>query len=139
MKHWSGVFPATTTQFARDESLEVRASQDVVSALIADGVNGIICMGTVGENCSLTADEKRKVLAAIKEVVAGRVPLLSGVAENTTAQAAQFARDAEKIGIDGLMVLPAMIYKSNPRETIHHFRTVAGATGLPRRSGLRPP
>jgi len=131
MKHWSGVFPATTTQFARDESLEVRASQDVVSALIADGVNGIICMGTVGENCSLTADEKRKVLAAIKEVVAGRVPLLSGVAENTTAQAAQFARDAEKIGIDGLMVLPAMIYKSNPRETIHHFRTVAGATGLP--------
>jgi len=131
MKHWSGVFPATTTQFARDESLEVRASQDVVSALIADGVSGIICMGTVGENCSLTADEKRKVLAAIKEVVAGRVPLLSGVAENTTAQAAQFARDAEKIGIDGLMVLPAMIYKSNPRETIHHFRTVAGATGLP--------
>jgi len=131
MKHWSGVFPATTTQFARDESLDLRASQEVVSALIADGVNGIICMGTVGENCSLTHEEKRAVLAAVKEVVAGRVPLLSGVAENTTAQAAQFARDAEKAGIDGLMVLPAMIYKSNPRETIHHFRTVARATGLP--------
>jgi 4-hydroxy-tetrahydrodipicolinate synthase len=131
MKHWSGVFPATTTQFARDESLDLRASQEVVSALIADGVNGIICMGTVGENCSLTAAEKRAVLAAVKEVVAGRVPVLSGVAENTTAQAAQFARDAEKAGIDGLMVLPAMIYKSNPRETIHHFRTVARATSLP--------
>ena len=131
MKPWSGVFPATTTQFARDESLDLRASQEVVSALVGDGVNGIICMGTVGENCSLTADEKRSLLAAIKEVVAGRVPLLSGVAENTTAQAAQFARDAEKIGIDGLMVLPAMIYKSNPRETMHHFQTVAGSTGLP--------
>jgi len=131
MNHWTGVFPATTTQFTRDERLDLRATQDVVNNLIADGVNGIICMGTVGENCSLGADEKRAVLSAVKEVVAGRVPLLSGVAENTTTQAAQFARDAEAIGIDGLMVLPAMIYRSNARETIHHFRVVARATRLP--------
>src|SRR6185503_8565750 len=131
MNQWSGVFPATTTQFARDERLDLGASQDVVDALINDGVNGIICMGTVGENCSLSAEEKRSLLSAVKEVVAGRVPVLSGVAENTTALAAQFARDAEKIGIDGLMVLPAMVYKSNPRETIRHFRTVARATALP--------
>jgi len=131
MKQWAGVFPATTTQFTRDERLDVAATQKVVEALIADGVNGIICMGTVGENCSLSAEEKRTVLSAVKEVVSGRVPVLSGVAENTTALAASFARDAEKAGIDGLMVLPAMVYKSNPRETLHHFRTVAGSTGLP--------
>jgi 4-hydroxy-tetrahydrodipicolinate synthase len=59
------------------------------------------------------------------------VPVLSGVAENTCALAAQYARDAEKIGIDGLMVLPAMVYKSNRRETLHHYRTVAQSTGLP--------
>ena len=105
MKQWRGVFPATTTQFGGDESLDVRATQKVVDALIKDGVDGIICMGTVGENCSLTAQEKRTVLAAVKEVTAGRVPVLSGVAEYTTALAAQFARDAEKAGIDGLMVL----------------------------------
>ncbi len=131
MKNWSGVFPATTTQFARDESLDVGATQKVVSALIDDGVNGIICMGTVGENCSLSAPEKRTVMAAIKEAAAGRVPVLSGVAENTCALAAQYARDAEKIGIDGLMLLPAMVYKSNRRETLHHYRTVAQSTGLP--------
>jgi 4-hydroxy-tetrahydrodipicolinate synthase len=131
MKNWSGVFPATTTQFARDESLDVSATQKVVAALIDDGVNGIICMGTVGENCSLSAPEKRTLMSAIKEVAAGRVPVLSGVAENTCALAAQYARDAEKIGIDGLMVLPAMVYKSNRRETLHHYRTVAQATGLP--------
>ena len=131
MKHWAGVFPATTTQFARDERVDVDATQKVVSALIADGVNGIICMGTVGENCSLDPAEKRTILAAVKEAVNGRVPVLSGVAENTTALAAAYARDAEKIGIDGLMVLPAMIYKSTPRETLHHFRTVAKATSLP--------
>jgi 4-hydroxy-tetrahydrodipicolinate synthase len=131
MKNWSGVFPATTTQFTRDESLDLDATQKVVAALIDDGVDGVICMGTVGENCSLSADEKRSVMAAIREVAGGRVPVLSGVAEYTTALASQYARDAEKIGIDGLMVLPAMVYKSNRRETLHHYRSVAGATGLP--------
>jgi dihydrodipicolinate synthase/N-acetylneuraminate lyase len=131
MKQWQGVFPATTTQFGRDESLDVGATQKVVNALIEDGVDGIICMGTVGENCSLTAQEKRTVLAAVKEVTAGRVPVISGVAEYTTALASQFAKDAEAAGIDGLMVLPAMVYKSNRRETIAHFRAVAAATTLP--------
>jgi 1-pyrroline-4-hydroxy-2-carboxylate deaminase len=131
MKQWVGVFPATTTQFARDERLDVRGTQQVVDALITDGVNGIICMGTVGENCSLTGEEKRTVLTAVKEVTRGRVPVLTGVAEYTTALAVGYARDAEKIGADGLMVLPAMVYKSNRRETIRHFRTVAQATPLP--------
>lgn len=131
MTTWSGVFPATTTQFARDERLDVGATQKVVDALIRDGVNGVICMGTVGENCSLSAAEKRSVMTAVKEAAAGRVPVLSGVAENTTALAMEFARDAERIGIDGLMVLPAMVYKSNRRETLYHYRSVAGATGLP--------
>jgi 4-hydroxy-tetrahydrodipicolinate synthase len=131
MKKWSGVFPATTTQFTRDEALDVSATQKVVAALIDDGVDGIICMGTVGENCSLSAAEKRTVMAAIKEAAGGRVPVLSGVAEYTTALAAQYARDAEKASIDGLMVLPAMVYKSNCRETLHHYRSVAQATSLP--------
>jgi len=131
MKKWSGVFPATTTQFTSDEALNVAATQKVVAALIDDGVDGVICMGTVGENCSLSAAEKRTVMAAIKEAAGGRVPVLSGVAEYTTALAAQYARDAEKAGIDGLMLLPAMVYKSNRRETLHHYRSVAQATGLP--------
>ena len=131
MKKWSGVFPATTTQFTRDERLDLAATQKVVAALIDDGIDGVICMGTVGENCSLSGEEKRSVMAAIREVAGGRVPVLSGVAEYTTALAAQYARDAEKAGIDGLMVLPAMVYKSNRRETLHHYRTVASATGLP--------
>ncbi len=131
MKPWSGVFPAGSTQFRDDESLDVPATQKMVDALIGDGVDGIICMGTVGENCSLDAQEKRTLLAALREAVAGRVPLLTGVAETTTAAAVRYARDAEKIGADGLMVLPAMVYKSNARETLHHFRTVARATALP--------
>ena len=128
---WAGVFPAVTTQFKPDESLDLPATQKEISALLKAGVNGLIMLGTCGENCSLAADEKRAVLAAAREVAGGKVPVLSGVSEFTTASAMQFARDSEKIGIDGLMVLPGMVYKSDPRETLNHFTKVAGASDLP--------
>src|SRR5262249_43370244 len=92
---------------------------------------GLIMLGTVGENCSLEYPEKLEVLRATVDHLAGRVPVLTGVAECTTARACKFANDAERIGVAGLMVLPAMVYKSDPRETIAHYRSVARATGLP--------
>jgi 4-hydroxy-tetrahydrodipicolinate synthase len=128
---WNGVFPAVTTQFNADESLNIPATQKLIERLIQAGIHGFIMLGTVGENCSLRADEKRKVLSAAKEAVNGRVPILSGVAEFTTAEAAQYAKDAARIGIDGLMALPGMVYKSDTRETLQHFRTIARATDLP--------
>lgn len=128
---WTGVYPAATTQFAADYAIDLSATQGVLDALIRDGVHGLIVMGTVGENNSLLADEKRQVLAAAVEVVAGRVPVIVGVSEMTTPAAAAFARDAEAIGADGLMVLPAMVYVPQPAELLSHFRTVAGSTALP--------
>lgn len=88
-------------------------------------------LGTVGENGTLDHAEKLDVLRAIRQQVGGRVPILTGVAECSTALACRFAADAQKAGMDGLMVLPAMIYKSDPRETMAHFRAVAGASDLP--------
>ena len=88
-------------------------------------------LGTVGENCSLEHEEKLELLRATVKHVSGRVPVLSGVAEYTTALASRFAQDAQELGVDGLMVLPAMVYKSDPRETIAHFLGVARSTSLP--------
>ena len=129
--NWKGVFPAVTTQFKADESLDLPATQKMLDQLVEEGVHGIIVCGTVGENCPLSAAEKVQVLAAAKEVVAGRVTLLSGVAETTTAFAKDFAISAEKIGVDGLMLLPGMVYRSTEREAIHHFQQVARHTALP--------
>ena len=84
---WKGVFPAATTQFAGDYSLDVSATQSVQDALVRDGVNGLVVMGTVGENNSLIASEKRTLLTASVEVAAGRVPIIAGVSEMTTAAA----------------------------------------------------
>lgn len=128
---WSGVFPAATTQFAPDSSLDLDATQRVQSALLRDGVDGFIIIGTVGENNSLEPDEKRKVLQAALETAAGKVPVLAGVSELTTARAVTFARDAEKLGASGLMLLPAMVYVPTEEELIAHFRAVAEATSLP--------
>jgi 1-pyrroline-4-hydroxy-2-carboxylate deaminase len=129
--NWQGVFPAVTTQFHADQSLDLAGTNRHLEKLLQSGVHGIIMLGTVGENCSLEYSEKVDVLRAVVKQVAGRVPVLTGVAECSTSLACRFAVDARKAGADGLMVLPAMVYKSDPRETIHHFRTVAKATDLP--------
>jgi 1-pyrroline-4-hydroxy-2-carboxylate deaminase len=129
--NWRGVFPATTTEFHPDQSLDLPATARHIDAMIRAGVHGMILLGTVGENCSLEPREKLDVIRAAKEAIAGRVPLLTGVAECTTAQACRFAAEAQKAGADGLMVLPAMVYKADGREAITHFRAVARATDLP--------
>jgi 4-hydroxy-tetrahydrodipicolinate synthase len=128
---WNGVFPAAVTHFRPDQSLDLPATLRHLDAMLDAGVHGLIMLGTVGENCSLEYPEKLEVLRATVEHVAGRVPVLSGVAETTTRLAGRFAADVEQVGVDGLMVLPAMVYKSDPREAAAHFRAVAKASGLP--------
>jgi 4-hydroxy-tetrahydrodipicolinate synthase len=130
-KLWEGVYPAATTQFAEDLSVDIDATQRVLTALVDDGVTGLIMLGTCGENNSLEADEKRAVLRAAKEAVGGRVPLVAGVSEFTTARAIDYARDAEKLGMDAIMLLPAMVYVPTPEDLQAHFRAVANATSLP--------
>lgn len=128
---WEGVYPAATTQFAEDLSIDFDATQRVQSALVDDGVDGLIILGTCGENNSLEPDEKRSVLKGAVEAIGGRVPLVAGVSEFTTTRAVQYAKDAEKLGVDALMLLPAMVYVPTPEELQAHFRAVAEATSLP--------
>ncbi|OQW55355.1 MAG: dihydrodipicolinate synthase family protein [Proteobacteria bacterium HN_bin10] len=128
---WRGVFPAATTQFAPDLSIDIGETQRVQDALIKDGVHGLIIMGTVGENNSLLPEEKRDVLRAAVETANKRVPVIVGVSELDTKRAIAFARDAEKLGADGLMLLPAMVYVPTESELVAHFKAVAKETALP--------
>lgn len=128
---WHGIYPAATTHFHNDQSLDLPGTLKHLDAMLAAGIDGVIMLGTVGENCSLEYREKLDVLRAAVEHVGRRVPVLTGVAECSTALACRFAADARKIGVDGLMVLPAMVYKSDARETMAHFRAVAKASDLP--------
>ena len=128
---WQGVFPAITTQMKRDGALDLEATARHADVLIQSGVAGLIFLGSLGENQALTPDEKRRVVEAMVKSVSGRVPVLSGVAESSTAEACRYVREGERLGLDGFMLMPAMLYKGDPREIMAHFRAAAKATGLP--------
>jgi len=129
---WTGVFPAITTQMHRDGTLDLEATARHVEVLIASGIQGLIFLGSLGENQSLSEIEKRLVITEMVAAVRGRIPVLSGVAETSTADAARYVNDVRRIGVDGVMLLPAMVYRTpDPHETLAHFRTVASQTDSP--------
>src|SRR5438045_6367437 len=98
--NWNVIFPSVTTQCRADQSLDLTATTAHLGRLMDAGVHGLILLGTVGENCSLEYLEKLEVIRASLKYVDGRVPLLTGVAECSTALACRFAADAEQLGVD---------------------------------------
>jgi 4-hydroxy-tetrahydrodipicolinate synthase len=128
---WNGVYPALMTEFKADESLDLDATARHIEACVEAGIRGLVMLGTLGENSSLSPDEKESVMRAAVEAADGRIPVLAGTAEYTTDLAIAFAKRAERAGCSGLMALPCMVYQQDPREAIAHFRALAGATDLP--------
>jgi 4-hydroxy-tetrahydrodipicolinate synthase len=128
---WSGVFPAMTTQFTRQLALDIPATCRHIESMIAAGASGIVMLGSLGENLMLDAAEKIQLLRAAVRTARGRVPVISGVIETSTLAACRYAENAAKAGATGLMVLPAMVYRADARETLTHYRSVARAADLP--------
>ncbi|WP_165311657.1 dihydrodipicolinate synthase family protein [Vibrio ziniensis] len=137
--NWSGVFPAVSTQFNADFSIDFEATFNVINNLIEDGVSGLVVCGTVGENTSLSLEEKIQVAETAVAAAKGRVPVIVGVAEFTTVAAIKIAKAVEKVGVDGIMLMPALVYSSKPFETAQHFRGVANAIDLPLMVYNNPP
>lgn len=129
--HWHGVFPAVSTQFHSDYSLDLQACHRVMQNLVKDGVSGLVVCGSVGENTSLNTEEKLQIIEIAKDVVQHKIPVISGIAEFTTAAARKMAKQAQQAGADGVMVMPALVYSATPDEIAAHFRSVAGAIDLP--------
>ena len=128
---WQGVFPALMTEFKADGALDLEATQRHIQSCMDAGVEGLVMLGTLGENPSLTQDEKERVLRAAVEATSGKIPVLTGVAEYTTAFGMEFTKRAERAGCAGLMALPCMVYQQDAAEAVNHFRTLAAATDLP--------
>jgi 4-hydroxy-tetrahydrodipicolinate synthase len=127
---WHGVFPAVTTKLKPDHGLDIDAIRAGLERLIASGVGGVVMMGMVGENAQISPEEKLTVLRTAVETVDGRIPVLSGLGETSTARAVAYAKEAERIGVQGLMVFPGLTYKSDVRETVAFYRSVAQASEL---------
>jgi len=129
--NWNGVFPAVTTKFTADDKLDLTAFNLNIEAQVKAGVSGVILGGTLGEASSLSNDEKLILLKAALEEVAGKIPIIVNVAEQTTKAAVELVKTLEQTGAQGIMLLPPMRYAADSRETIEYFKSVATATSLP--------
>ena len=129
--NWTGVFPALTTKFTADDKLDLPLFEKNLNAQLEAGVNGVVLGGTLGEASVLTTIEKEELIKFAVEKCADKVPVILNIAEGSTKEALQQAVYAKVWGAEGIMILPPMRYKSDHRETVTYFKTVADATDLP--------
>ena len=128
---WEGVMPAITTQFDSQGNLDLNSFRNNLSHQIKAGVHGIILGGTLGEASTLKVEEKKQLLATTLNLVAGEVPVIMNIAEQSTNEAVRSVQMAEEEGADGLMLLPPMRYRATDMETVSYFSEVATSTELP--------
>ncbi|MCL6260090.1 dihydrodipicolinate synthase family protein [Aquiflexum sp. TKW24L] len=129
--NWQGVFPAVTTKFHQDGSLDMDMFFKNLDAQLEAGVHGIILGGTLGESSVLSLDEKIQLTSETVKYVNGKVPVILNIAEGATRDAIFWAHKAKEMGASGLMLLPPMRYGSDARETVAYFKAVANSTDLP--------
>src|SRR5712664_3377998 len=112
---WNGIFPALTTQFTADDTLDLRMFEINLMAQVEAGVSGVIIGGSLGEASVLTTAEKEALVKFSVEKVEGRLPVLLNIAEGSTREAIRQVSLARYWGAKGLMLLPPMRYKSDAR------------------------
>lgn len=128
---WKGVFPAVLTPFTADDALDLPMFEKNLQAQLDAGVQGVIIGGSLGEASTITATEKEQLVKHAVQFLNGKIPVIMNIAESTTKDAVQQAANAKEWGAKGLMLLPPMRYKSDDRETVEYFKTIAKSTDLP--------
>lgn len=129
-KDWRGVFPAITTPFKKDLTVDYEALQGHASWLVDNGCRGIVALGSLGEGATLSFGEKIEILKACHQVLGARAQLIAGISSLSTTEGINLARAAEESGCDGLMILPPYVYQGDWRETKVHMSGLISATQL---------
>ncbi len=127
---WSGVFPATTTTFLPDGSVDEAHVGAHVEWLMDAGCAGVVPLGSLGEGATLTFAEKVRIIQ-VTVAAAGNAPVVPGISGLSTSECVALAQAAAGAGASGVMVLPPYVYQGDARETDAHFAAVLGATQLP--------
>ena len=128
---WKGIFPAVTTKFHADESLDLEGTARHLDFQIRNGIHGLVTGGSLGEASTLMLEEKLLVAKTALEVSAGRVPVLANISETSTREALRYVEGANKLGVNGFMVMPSVIYVADAREAMQNLRTIAAVAQQP--------
>jgi 4-hydroxy-tetrahydrodipicolinate synthase len=122
---------AMVTPFADDGSVDLEAVATVADHLVRHGNDGLVVSGTTGESPTTTTEEDGQILAAVKDAVGDRARVIAGVGTNSTPHSVELARQAAKIGVDGMLVVTPYYNKPSQAGVLEHFRRVAEAGELP--------
>ena len=131
MKTFRGTYTVMITPFTPSGDVDVAALRAFVDWQIAEGIHGLIPLGSTGEFLSLDDDEKALVAEVVITQAAGRVPVLIGTGAEDTREVVRLSRRAEKLGADGVMIIPPFYSTPTDDELVHHYKTVAEAISLP--------
>lgn len=129
--NWNGVYPAITTKFTSDDKLDLDLFTKNMNEQLEAGIDGIVLGGTLGEASTLTTNEKSTLVFETQKIVDGKIPVILNIAEQSTSEAIRIAKEGEKNGLDGFMLLPPMRYAADSNETVEYFKSVANSTSLP--------
>ena len=132
MSKFRGTYTVLVTPFTADgKRVDSAALRRLVDYQIAQGVHGLVPLGSTGEFLSMTRDERAEVIETVIEQSSGRVPVLVGTGAEWTRDAAAFSRDAETMGADGVMIIPPYYSVPTEQELFVHYKTIADAIGIP--------
>src|SRR6187397_3206369 len=125
-----GSFTALVTPF-KNGSLDEKAFRDIVEWQIAEGTNGLVPVGTTGESPTLSHDEHKQVVEWCVDQVDGRVPVIAGSGSNSTAEAVELSRHAEKAGADAVLIVTPYYNKPTQEGLYQHYKAINDAIGIP--------
>lgn len=126
---FAGVYPAMTTPFRPDDSIDFEQLQDDAQRLESAGVDGLVPVGSTGESATLDHDEHVEVVEAVADAV--DVPVVAGAGSNNTREALELARRSADAGADALLLISPYYNKPEPDGMERHYRTVADEVDLP--------
>lgn len=122
---------AMVTPFDRENQVDYEQAKRLAIALVDSGTEGLVVTGTTGEGPTLSNDEKLRLYAAVLEAVQGRAHVIAGTTTYNTAESIELSREAERLGVHGLL-MTVPYYNKPPQDSLYrHFVTIAEAVGIP--------
>ena len=131
MAIFKGAGVALVTPFHEDESVNYEALEELVEMQIAGHTDAIIVCGTTGEPSTMTEEERIAVIKFVVDKVNKRVPVIAGTGGNNTREAVVMSKEAEGLGVDGLLVVTPYYNKATQEGLFLHYKAIADAVNIP--------
>jgi len=125
------VLTAMVTPFKADMSVDWKRVEELADYLAKNGSEGLVVHGTTGESPTLTHEEEYELYRVVKKAVGGKCKIIAGTGSNSTETSVKSTREAEKIGVDGIMIVVPYYNKPSPEGLYQHYKTISESTGLP--------